>query len=269
MAYSPNASALTPAFSELRIQSSDQNQVLDFQGGGSFHDDYLATDSSGNVIQLVALCQTSGGPVPLADIQASAIRAGGTFSAKLTYEFGIAANDPRYPSNIGVPVTVSSAGHASITTGFTGTASAGATFFGNPPMGAAVQADRFSPGTKTDEFSTSVHFSAYPGAEGTQLVVQAQGALDAGLGGQESHLQAIVDPIVVIDPDATFIFDGQPIRFANAYHVEYSDGVVPEPAGVVLALIGGYLCLAGRFFQPAARPVAIASSTRRISESPT
>jgi hypothetical protein len=229
---------LNPSGSELKIDGPHGFDDLNIPGAGNLHDDFTSSDTNGNPIQFIALAQTSGGSVPTSDAQSSATHSGGSASARFTYEFGPNRNDLKYPLGVKVPVSISIAGHVSAHSGLGGNAFAEVSVdAAQPPIGAAVQVQDND--SQTSEVSQTISTDIFAGTT-VRLNLLARGN-DFSLNSREADFQAVIDPVIGIDPTATFIFDGAPVRFADAYHLEYSDGVLPspEPSGIVLALVGG------------------------------
>jgi hypothetical protein len=229
---------LNPSGSELKVDVPRGFIDLNIPGAGNYHDDFQSSDTSGNPIQFIALTQTSGGTVPTSDTQCSATNSGGNASARFTYEFGPDRNDPRYPLGIPVPVSLTIAGHVSAHSGLGGRGFAEVSVdAAQPPIGAAVQVQ--DDDTEMNEVNQTVSTSIYAGMT-VRLNLVARGEAISN-NSRETDFQAVIDPVIGIDPTATFLFDGAPVRFADAYHLEYSDGVLPspEPNSVGLALLGG------------------------------
>ncbi|MCP5060172.1 MAG: hypothetical protein GY937_26020 [bacterium] len=57
-------------------------------------------------------------------------------------------------------------------------------------------------------------------------------------GNATGQFLAIADPLFAIDPTATFQHQGQTVRFADAYTLEYSAGLVPEASTGLLLFAG-------------------------------
>jgi hypothetical protein len=221
-------------------------------------------DSAGRLRRFNADVTTAGGGIPFAHTQGTTERIdmfsgseGGFASGGVRYQVSVAAQNPLYP-NLPVPVRVTGAGEASasLTSDFGG-AMQGLAFvrFEGPffrILQASAVADQMGEQANAS-FNDAFIVNLLPGNI-VDITIGATGRAIPTSGGLVSgEFQAAADPIFEIDPLATFSFNGQEVRFADAYSMVYSDGIDPPPAVAAvpepnscLLLASGLLCLAIR-----------------------
>ena len=93
----------------------------------------------------------------------------------------------------------------------------------------------------TQTFAHSVSLFAGGSAVNVRLLARGNAANVA--------FSAFADPVFRIDPDATFDFNGETIRFVDAAGLEYSPGISAVPLPTALGLFGsaiGFLAVRGR-----------------------
>jgi hypothetical protein len=88
-----------------------------------------------------------------------------------------------------------------------------------------------SPLADSDAFTQ--FYAARPG-DRIDVELRARGNLTGG------EFVALADPTFTIDPVATFDFDGESLRFADFFEIQYSEGIlpIPEPGTGLLVAFG-------------------------------
>ena len=214
--------------------------------------DVSFVDIFGRYSEFVAEAETGGGSVPTAHVQGQGILYYGvpaSADAIIGYEVEVQRRSPHFPANLSVPVRVTAAGvaSASMTEGSGNVFASVVVEFGGAITDrflAAVAApnpgDRFENNLRAD-FTSNLSVG---GRVIVRMVASGAFATEASLSG---NFQAAVDPIFQIDPSATFDFNGDQMRFADAYELIYSAGIeqyeVPEPPAAALfpAAAGAFL----------------------------
>lgn len=216
--------------------------------------DVSFVDIFGHYHEYVAEAATGGGSLPTAHVQGQGILFNATVaSANAIIDYGVEVQrrSPLFPASLPVPVRITAAGFASASMtekGNDGNVHAGVVV----EFGGAVT-ERFLAGVAApnpgDQFQANLHadFTSNLSVGGRVTVrMIASGALTTD-GSVSGDFQAAVDPIFRIDPSATFDFNGDQVRFADAYELIYSAGIeqyeVPEPPAAALlpAAAGAFL----------------------------
>jgi len=282
---SPSASpaqALPPAFFQVAIDglsgSFDDHTDLVHRGTAiNTSLDLTGTDSHGFFSQFVGEANTTGGTRPMADVQGSATFAQGSATATVSYAFratpvnaGIVAPGP-------IPVFMDAAGSVSVLTdpADVGDNAGRATFrideaadafhdsklvsSGPGFRGFGVFATVGEDGTAAAEFQTTFRLGLSQSGAIHGISLTAAGSTGRAQVGTSFEFQSVIDPVFRIDPNATFDIGGTPFRFADAYRLEFSEGVVPSvvPELSSLVLTGlGLIGLTGALaWRRAAQPV--------------
>jgi hypothetical protein len=171
-------------------------------------------------------------------------------NAFLNYGFSVVPLNPQIQGTGPVPVVFHTTGYGRITAGtpFTDGSVRGEVRVNGAPIGfffATAQGppDTFGGPTVLPAFVTnSVEMTLIGSVSGHNL--------SSGTSGFEGF----VDPIIYVDPDATFQHNGETLRYIEHYGIAYSPGIeqwqptgapVPEPGAVALVLTGVLGILAG------------------------
>lgn len=199
---------------------------------------YSGTDGFGNTYSYTGEAYATGGRIPVADIQAAGIgflssTTGATAEAKILYAYRVM---PRAGSTrSAVPLLVTIAGDAQVSGSgqFPNAFSLAESIVRRPGtssilVGAVASAEVNSiVMNPQDAFNVTQSTVVNVGSTGT-VEIRAYGVI---LG--DAEVSATADPIIVIDPDATYEEDGQTYFYADEFELEYSDTVVqwtPCPA---------------------------------------
>jgi hypothetical protein len=196
--------------------------------------------------QFTGTASTTAGVDPAAEAVASATLAAGNVNAVFLYEVGVVPVNSTFPTSQPVPLLVSVAGSVTAQGNQVGSDVNASVSLNLPtPVGAAVESnDSNNQAPQSREFSVTSPLSIFPGGT-VGLQLNARGVISGNAPNDGGDFQAVIDPIIVIDPTATFLFNGVSTHFADAYQLEFSDGVlpfqsgvVPEPSTLVLSGIG-------------------------------
>ncbi len=200
---------------------------------------YNGVDSMGNPYSYTARSSAGGGRVPIADIDASGSGSVGGFisgpvaEAKVLYNYRVT---PRAGSTrTTVPLVVTILGDAQIvsTGSFTRAFALAESIVRRPGTSsilvggvAAVQYDSVVM-NPMDAFNQTISTVVNVGSTGT-VELRARGEIF-----NNAEITATADPIIYVDPDATFEEDGQTYFYADEFEILYSDTIVqwtPCPA---------------------------------------
>lgn len=219
---------------------------------------FVSTDPDGGGGGFDVTASFSGGPSPAASISGYGFPAlccpGSQInqaSAELNYSVRLYL-DPAYGADLfetPVPVSVSGILETSVEAlpaiGRPGGFAAANVWITGPGLDFALASQSsfnspLDPLTDTQPFEQSVSLLAGGRAVNVRLLARGNGTNVA--------FRAFADPVFRIDPDATFDFNGEPVRFVDAVGLEYSPGIsaVPLPgalwffgsASVLLAVYG-------------------------------
>ena len=271
------AQALPPAFFQATVQARSNSfmdsAMLENRGAAiNASLDLTGFDSRGFFSQFVGEARTTGGVRPMADVQGSAIFASGDATAQLSYAFRALPVNPSVVAPGPVPVFMDTAGSASVSTDPANAGDLGARAFFRVDEAADAFRDpqlrSFGPGFRGAGIFVTIGEDGTGGAEFAatyRLGLSASGAihginlLASGVTGNAPvgssfEFQSVIDPVFRIDPDATFQLAGTAVRYADAYRLEFSEGVVPfavpEPSNLLFIALGMGLLGLWRVYLP-------------------
>jgi hypothetical protein len=269
------AQPLPPAYFQVKVDgranSFDDRDFREARGVAiNASLDLTGVDQHGFFSQAVVEARTTGGMRPMADVQGSAIfgLAGG--SAIVSYAFRAVPVNPAVVAPGPIPVYMQAAGSVS---GSTDPANVGDALaqahlrideaadgfrdrrlqpFGPGFRGLAIAAVVQDDGSAFAEFAATFRLGLSRGDHGIEL--RANGATGTSPVGVSYEFQSVIDPVFWVDPVAVFQGPAGPVRFADAYRLEFSQGVVaatiPEPSMVLLFAAGLALLLTRGGFAP-------------------
>jgi hypothetical protein len=220
--------------------------------------DLTGVDQHGFFSQSVIEARTTGGMQPMADVQGSAIFGLAAGSAIVSYGFRAVPVNPSVVAPGPIPVFMRSAASVSASTdpANVGDAAGRAHFrideaadafrdprlqnFGPGFRGFSIAAVVQEDGSAAAEFSETFRLGLSSGGHGIELL--ALGASGISPVGVSYEFQSVIDPVFWVDPVAAFDGPGGPVRYADAYRLEFSEGVlpsaIPEPSMVILFAAG-------------------------------
>lgn len=223
------ASVITP-------QGSNDSTFLPVPTNVSYS--YNGSNGPGNPYSYTGQASAGGGRVPIADIDGAGSGSLGSFTgpvAEARVLYGYRVMPLAGSTRTSVPLLITIIGDAHITgTGQFPRAIALAESIVRRPgtssilVGAVASAQLDTVVMNTqDSFNQTISTVVSVGLTGT-VELRARGEVFAN-----AEVSATADPIIVIDPDATFEENGQTYFYANEFEIEYSDTIVqwtPCPA---------------------------------------
>ena len=266
------AQTLPPAFFQVAVQarsnSFNDDALLDNRGAAiNASLDLTGTDSHGFFSQFVGEARTTGGMKPMADVQGSAIFASGNAIATLSYAFRATPVNPAVIAPGPVPVFMDAAASIDVTTDPANVTDIGGRAFFRIDEAADAFRDpqlrNFGPGFRgfeidaiiddngigRAEFAATYRLGLSPSGAIHGITLFANGATGNAPVDSSFEFQSVIDPVFRIDPDASFDVSGVRVSFADAYRLEFSEGVVPfvvpEPSSLMMMLGLGLMIAAG------------------------
>jgi hypothetical protein len=188
--------------------------------------------------QYVATLQFTAGSRPMVDLHGSATNVGDLAKGEASIVYYLQADKKDlYAPDVTVPLRVSSSGHVSVTNTANSFSSA-STWFGTPSNPAQ---DQILGGYTTD---TIAHW------EGSRTIIEnvplgvtyaialsARALVRGPDNGPKGEFQAVIDPMVQIDPDWMVDYNGQQVPGTQLYSLTFSPGFNPAPLPGVLMLL--------------------------------
>ncbi len=247
--------ALTPATFVERIDARPSNlgQVvgMDDSAAETITFDDTVTANGNFISRYISEARTSGIGVPTADVQGDGINVLAHSLARVTFEVAIAPPAPGVPTTVRIPTLVRYQANLVAAVGNSNSQAFAeariATSGGINPINRMFQVHCVTGGDCSTQNVTGVlPIFLVPGGSGVSITKEAKGAITgvlflAGTG----SFQAVVDPVVEIDPNHMVNIPGQGlVRSADVYDLIFSSGIsIPEPRTIVLltmALLGLY-----------------------------
>jgi hypothetical protein len=188
--------------------------------------------------QYVATLQFTDGSRPMVDLHGSAHWVGDYAKAEACIIYYLQADKKDlYAPDVTVPLRVSSSGHVSVTNTANSYSSA-SSWFGTPSNPAQ---DQILGGYTTD---TVAHWEGsrtvienVPIGVTYAIVLSASALVSASGGGESGGFQAVIDPMVQIDPTWVVYYNGEYVPGNQLYSLRFSPGFNPVPLPGVLMLL--------------------------------
>ena len=206
--------------------------------------DETVTSNGNFVARYISEARTSSIGAPTADVQGDGVNVRAQSRATLTFEVAIAPPSGGAPTNIPIPARIVYRANVVAAIGEANSrVTASTRVFTNTGADRRLQVDCLTGGDCSTQNVTNglIGISLVPGGSAVRITKEAVGNIGSIFpgGAGTGSFQAVVDPIVEINPDHMVNLPGQGfVRSADVYELVYSPGIViPEPSTVMLALV--------------------------------
>ena len=225
-----SASAFADEFQDIYNPLTDETVTWRIGGGASI-------TSSGGMLPML---RSEGELFGFSNVSAN---------GRFTYAFMVQPLNPLIQAPGGIPVVVTPNGGGTISPGggADGAINVSVDVSGIPNSFFHLQ---MSDGSITQQINTFglTYTTVYLPSELNGVTMRvSSGAHDRNTPNGSTSFSAFADPIIHVDPDATFEHNGQTLKYVDHYGIAYSEGieqwqqsaaVVPEPSSLVLLGMG-------------------------------